>query len=181
MSVYKAKIDGKSKLIEYCESLGNQLSRHMDILKAMRESVLHNFDGFYVSYQPIISTKTKQVESVEALLRWTHPELGNISPTEFIPIAEETGLILNIGEFVLREGMAKCKEWVEQGYIHHLNINLSVNQIVCDDFIDTVKRIIDETGVNPSNIIFEITESIAIEDFKSINEKISKGSSARYC
>lgn len=174
MSVYKAKIDGKSKLIEYCESLGNQLSRHMDILKAMRESVLHDFDGFYVSYQPIISTKTKQVESVEALLRWTHPELGSISPNEFIPIAEETGLILNIGEFVLREGMAKCKEWVDQGYIHHLNINLSVNQIVCDDFIDTVKRIIDETGVNPSNIIFEITESIAIEDFKSINEKISQ-------
>ena len=172
MSVYKAKIDGKSRLIEYCESLGSQLSRHMDILKEMRESVLHNFDGFYVSYQPIISTRTKQVESVEALLRWTHPELGNIGPSEFIPIAEETGLILNIGEFVLREGMTKCREWVKQGYIRHLNINLSVNQIVCDDFIDTVKRIIDETGVNPNNIIFEITESIAIEDLKSINEKI---------
>lgn len=174
MSVYKAKIDGKSRLIEYRESFGSKLSRYMDIVKEMRESVLHDCEGFYVSYQPIVSAQTKQVESVEALLRWTHPELGNIGPNEFIPIAEDTGLILNIGEFVLREGMTKCKEWVKQGYIKHLNLNLSVNQMICDNFIETVKRIIDETGVNPRDIIFEITESIAIKDLRSMSEKISQ-------
>lgn len=174
MSVYKAKIDGKSRLIEYRESFGSKLSRHMDIVKEMRESVLHDFEGFYVSYQPIVSAKTKQVESVEALLRWNHPELGSIGPNEFIPIAEDTGLILNIGEFVLREGMKKCKEWVEQGYIKHLNINLSVNQMICNNFIETVKRIINETGVNPGDIVFEITESIAIKDLRSMSKKISQ-------
>ena len=174
MSVYKAKIDGKSRLIEYRESFGSKLSRHMDIVKEMRESVLHDFEGFYVSYQPIVSAQTKQVESVEALLRWNHPELGSIGPNEFIPIAEDTGLILNIGEFVLREGMKKCKEWVEQGYIKHLNINLSVNQMICNNFIETVKRIINETGVNPGDIVFEITESIAIKDLRSMSEKISQ-------
>ena len=174
MSVYKAKIDGKSRLIEYRESFGSKLSRYMDIVKEMRKSVLHDFEGFYVSYQPIVSAQTKQAESVEALLRWNHPELGSIGPNEFIPIAEDTGLILNIGEFVLREGMTKCKEWVEQGYIKHLNINLSVNQMICENFIETVKRIIDETGVNPRDIVFEITESIAIKDLRSMSEKISQ-------
>ncbi len=174
MSVYKAKIDGKSRLIEYRDSFGNSLSRHMDLVREMRESVLHDFEGFYVSYQPIVSAQTKQVESVEALLRWNHPELGGIGPNEFIPIAEDTGLILNIGEFVLREGMKKCKEWVNQGYIKHLNINLSVNQMVCENFIETVIKTINETGVDPVNIVFEITESIAIKDLRSMSDKVSQ-------
>lgn len=174
MSVYKAKIDGKSRLIEYRDSFGNSLSRRMDLVREMRESVLHDFEGFYVSYQPIVSAQTKQVESVEALLRWNHPELGRIGPNEFIPIAEDTGLILNIGEFVLREGMNKCKEWVKQGYIKHLNINLSVNQMVCDNFIETVIKTIKETGVDPVNIVFEITESIAIKDLRSMIDKVSR-------
>lgn len=174
MSVYKAKSEGKSRLIEYRDTFGSKISRHMDVVKAMRESVLNDLEGFYVAYQPIVSAKTKQVESVEALMRWKHPELGNIGPNEFIPIAEDTGLILALGEFVLREGMTKCKQWVDKGYIRHLNINLSVNQMVCDNFIDTVKRIIDETGVDPNSIVFEITESIAIKDINAMNEKIAQ-------
>lgn len=172
MSVYKAKIDGKGRLIEYKESFANSLTRYMDIVREMRTAVLNDCKGFYVSYQPIVSAQTKQPESAEALLRWRHPELGNISPGEFIPIAEDTGLIIPLGKFVLLEAMSKCREWCKQGFIKHMNINLSVEQMIRADFIETVKDAVSVTGVDPKTIVFEITESIAIKDLTVMNEII---------
>lgn len=174
MSVYKAKIDGRGRLIEYRESFANKLSRYMDIVREMRSAVMHDFEGFYVSYQPIVSAKTAQTESVEALLRWHHSELGNIGPSEFIPIAEDTGLIIPLGKFVLIEAMTKCKEWYKAGFIHRMNINLSVEQMIRADFISTVTSAVSETGVDPKTIVFEITESIAIKDLVVMNEILSE-------
>lgn len=112
-------------------------------------------------YQPQVDIVTGQIQGVEALLRWQHPSYGPISPAQFIPIAENTGLIIPIGEWVLRTACRQLKEWQNPGLSSlQIAVNLSSRQFFSQDLIETVKGILDETGLPPGDLELEVTESI---------------------
>ncbi|WP_223881976.1 EAL domain-containing protein [Niallia endozanthoxylica] len=115
----------------------------------------------YLVYQPQVNIVTGQIQGLEALVRWNHPKYGSISPAQFIPMAENTGLIIPIGEWVLRTACSQLKEWHHNGLPSlSMAVNLSSRQFYSQDLIDTVKAILLETGLPPGDLELEITESM---------------------
>ncbi|WP_379136311.1 EAL domain-containing protein [Paenibacillus sp. sgz500958] len=138
----------------------NEIINHKRVLEnALRHAVERNELELY--YQPKYDLITSRITGAEALSRWNHPERGTISPSEFIPIAEETGLIVSIGEWAIREACRQLKKWEEEFHsLLPLSINLSIRQFYDKNLIFKIMRILDETGVKPHYLELEITESI---------------------
>ncbi|MET0092506.1 MAG: EAL domain-containing protein, partial [Sedimenticola sp.] len=121
-------------------------------------------DEFQVYYQPQYSLADGQLVGAEALLRWKHSELGYVSPIKFIPLAESVGLILSIGEYVLRESCTQMKSWLEAGHaLGRIGVNVSGQQIQRGNFVQTVRNILEETGLEPQYLELEIAESFIME------------------
>ncbi|WP_426358122.1 EAL domain-containing protein [Pseudocolwellia sp. HL-MZ19] len=122
--------------------------------------------NFHLVYQPIINLETGLIQGFEALIRWQHPEKGLISPLTFIPIAEETGLIWDIGKWVLKEACKQTKKWhdMELGFYPNISVNLSTNQIRNADFLKMLDETIEDTGIDPKYLKLELTESVLIEN-----------------
>ncbi|MEI6045334.1 MAG: EAL domain-containing protein [Chloroflexota bacterium] len=122
-------------------------------------------DEFELYYQPQVSLQTGEIIGLEALIRWNHPDWGLVSPVRFIPIAEETGLIIPIGEWVLRTACAKAKAWQEAGFPSlRMAVNLSARQFTQSDLSQKVVSILAETGLAPQYLELELTESLVIQD-----------------
>ncbi|MDI4667394.1 EAL domain-containing protein, partial [Xanthobacter autotrophicus] len=119
-------------------------------------------------YQPQITIATGEIRSVEALLRWQHPELGSVSPAEFIPIAEDSGQILQIGEWVMRTALAQLQVWhgMGLGWLS-VAVNLSALQFRQPQLPELVSRILDETQLVPQRLELELTEGVAVDDPRS--------------
>lgn len=168
-AMYFAKKNGKNSYHFYTPDLNEKMIEKLEIENNLRHAVERN--EFMVYYQPKVHMRTGHITGVEALLRWKHPIKGMISPNEFIPIAEETKLIVPIGEWVLRNACEQNKIWQELGYPDvSVSVNLSVIQIQQPDFIQKVKRILNETGIKPSCLELEITENIIMENFELTND-----------
>jgi EAL domain-containing protein (putative c-di-GMP-specific phosphodiesterase class I) len=124
-----------------------------------------------------LNLQNHTVESVEALLRWHHPTRGLVPPVEFIPIAEETGLIVEIGRFVLRTACVQTKQW-QQAFEHARNLSVSVNvsaiQLHEEDFADVVESALQESGLHPTNLILELTESTLVSSSGSIDSALNR-------
>ncbi len=156
MNVGKTKGIGKYHLYE--ESMNEQVTSRLDMIKSLRKGIEQN--EFFLCYQPIISAATGRIECVEALVRWNHPFRGTVPPSEFIPLAEETGLIESLGEWVLTEACRQNKEWQDKGYPPiRVSVNISVRQLQRRGFIDNIRSILDKTGMSPDYLELEITES----------------------
>ncbi|HPT79257.1 MAG TPA: EAL domain-containing protein [Candidatus Atribacteria bacterium] len=156
MNVGKSR--GKSKYHLYEESMNEQVTSRLDMIKSLRKGIEQN--EFYLCYQPIISAKTGKIAGVEALVRWNHPFKGQVLPNEFIPLAEETGLIESLGEWVLTEACRQNKEWQDRGYEpFKVSVNISVRQVQRKGFIDSIQSILARTGLPPEFLELEITES----------------------
>ena len=122
-------------------------------------------DELDLHYQPQYRLGDGAVFGVEALLRWNNQELGPLAPTEFIPVAEESPLILSIGEWVLRKACQQAKVWLSQGIsLHHVAVNVSVIQLLHKGFCSMVAKVLDETGLPPRALQLELTESALISD-----------------
>lgn len=155
----------------------DQLVFENDLRKALERN------EFSVYYQPKVNIKTGTITGLEALVRWIHPEKGPISPEKFIPIAEETGLIIPIGYYVLKTACKQIVEWQKKGLPPlSVSVNLSTKQFMKSDLVDMIKQIIYETGVEPTLLELEITESMTIDikhaitvlnDLKSLGITIS--------
>ncbi|WP_423409394.1 EAL domain-containing protein [Heyndrickxia sp. MSNUG] len=158
-AMYLAKERGKNNFQFYTNQLHGLSSRKMELENGLRKALEQ--DQLVLHYQPQVNLETGKIIGVEALVRWQHPENGIISPGEFIPLAEETGLIVPLGKWVLQKASAQNKEWHDKGYSSiPISVNISVRQLQEDRFIDTVKQILDQTGLDPSYLDLEITESI---------------------
>lgn len=176
ITMYEAKKGGKNKVAIYSGDMDSQSSKRLDMEKHMRDGAHNNYEEFLVYYQPVVDIQLDGAPCVgaEALIRWNSPDLGFISPGEFIPLAEYLGLIIPIGTHVLRKACETCKHWNDSGHPKYkVNVNLSVVQLVQPDIVDIVKKAIDDTGIDPHNLTLEVTESLAINDMEKMKEVLS--------
>jgi diguanylate cyclase (GGDEF)-like protein len=175
-AMYRAKSSGRGCFKIYDDAMHKTVTERLQLESELRIAVER--EEFMVYYQPIVSVKDGRIAAAEALLRWNHPQHGIISPMEFIPIAEETGLISDIGEWILREACRQNKEWLDSGYQPLLmKVNISSRQIKEDNFSKLVMRVVEETGMPSQFLDLEITESIAMEkrSIKILNQLTDVG------
>jgi diguanylate cyclase (GGDEF)-like protein len=168
-AMYRAKELGKSR----CEVFDTSMLAAAEQRLVLESDLRHALDRqeLEVHYQPIVSLSEGRLTAFEALIRWRHPQRGLVFPAEFIPTAEETGLIVPIGAWVLREACQQLKAW-EQEFPGTadlvMNVNLSARQCIHPDLMADVRRILDETGVRPSRVKLEITEGVVLESSETV-------------
>jgi len=159
IAMYSAKENGKNNFQNYTSALNQLNSRRMEIELGIRRALENN--EFTLVYQPQVNLKTTKIIGFEALIRWKHPEHGDISPAEFIPVAEETGLIVPIGKWVLTTASRQCKQWLNMGFpLHRMAVNVSAIQFREKDFVHCVKQVLESTELDPQCLELEITESV---------------------
>ncbi|MHC4128046.1 MAG: putative bifunctional diguanylate cyclase/phosphodiesterase [Planctomycetota bacterium] len=174
-AMYQAKSSGKARHVVFDEHMHSEVIQRLNLEKELRRAA--DQDEFTLNYQPIVSLATAQVRGFEALIRWNHPERGVISPAQFIGLAEELGLILPIGDWVLREACLQLRRWQQerQGLSPlSMTVNLSKKQLTHPDLVASVDALIKEVGVKPSSIVLEITESTIMDNFDAITPVLSE-------
>lgn len=168
-AMYRAKALGKSQYQVFDAAMHDAALRLLQLETDLRRAV--DAQEFVLHYQPIVALSTGKIVGFEALLRWQHSQQGLISPAEFIPIAEETGLILAIGEWVIRTACHQLHNWQQQGLVDQqfsISINLSARQFVQSDLIQQIDQILSETQINPTQLKLEITESVIMNNTKLV-------------
>ncbi|GAE94434.1 diguanylate cyclase/phosphodiesterase [Gracilibacillus boraciitolerans JCM 21714] len=160
--MYHAKRNGKNNFQFYCDSMHSKIQGNVEMESLLRKAITNK--EFILLYQPQINANSKTIRGVEALIRWNNKELGMISPAEFIPLAEESGLIVPIGEWVLKEACQQIKAWHQQGLPKFpVSVNLSIRQFYQHDLVPTIQQILEEADVDPKYLELEITESMAMD------------------
>ena len=163
VAMYGAKKRGKGCYQIYSSKMDENSIRRYRIEELLRSAIEN--DELLLHFQPQMNLDTGLLESVEALVRWNSKELGFVSPGDFIPLAEDSGLIVPIGEWVLKTACNRAKQWIDEGVpLLRVAVNISVIEFMRPDFVNMVNRIVGESGLDPSNVELEITESILIED-----------------
>jgi len=176
IAMYEAKKSGKNRMSVYADGIDSASGKRLDMEKNMRDATNSGFKEFEVYYQPIVDITKPGTPCIgaEALVRWNSQEMGFISPGEFIPLAEYLGLINPIGNYVLYDACVECRRWNDNGYPdHHVNVNLSVVQLLQNEIVEIVDKTIKETGINPHNLTLEVTESLAINDMERMKAILS--------
>ena len=161
IALYQAKRGGKNTFRFFSEELNNITREHMALEHALRHALANN--ELMLLYQPKICLKSGRVTGVEALIRWNSPDFGLVSPIRFIPIAEETHVIIEIGEWVLRSACRQQITWKQQGLDISMAVNLSAVQFKSPILISQISSILDETSIHPERLELELTESALIE------------------
>lgn len=161
LALYSAKGGGRGQFRFYSSDLRDKASYRHQIEADLRDAIAR--DELEMHYQPIVDVKTHQVSCVEALMRWNHTDRGMISPGDFIPVAEDVGLIRELGEWALNKVCETVQTW--PGDVRAA-VNVSAVQFVSDDFVEIVKQALQTTGIKPSRVELEITESVFVGDIE---------------
>lgn len=168
-----AKRIGKNSYKFFELSMEKEIQEKVELQKELRQAVANK--ELQVFYQPKINVNTGEIEGMEALVRWKHSKKGYIPPSKFIPLAEQTGIITEIGQFVLEKACVQNKIWQNLGYKPvKVAVNLSVRQLRGNSFINFTKKVLKDTQLDPKWIEFEITESMVMENFKQTKELLNK-------
>jgi len=172
-ALHRAKFTGKTKFFMFDTFIQNELLKHMELESGLRNALENN--ELYLAYQPQISLASHKIAGLEALVRWNNPRKGNISPADFIPVAEETGQIDAIGVFVINAVVAFIKRAETVGHNDFtVSVNVSVKQLHDEDFVKKIIRILLLGDVKPARIALEITESFMIEDLDPVIERLNE-------
>jgi diguanylate cyclase (GGDEF)-like protein/PAS domain S-box-containing protein len=170
IAMYRAKECGKNRFL-YFE---NHMARNMKISYAMKSgfksSILNQ--EFYLCFQPMLDLRTNKIVTVEALIRWRHPKIGLIGPVDFIPVAEQTRLIIPLGEWVIEEACRQIKAWHEMNYMITVSVNVSAVQLHQPDFSKMVSNILMKYKLEPELLELEMTESVFIGNDQTVDNNI---------
>lgn len=164
-AMYEAKVAGKGRYALFDVSMRQRVQNRLNLETDLRKAL--DAQQLYLVYQPIVSLDTMEIEAFEALVRWEHPERGGIPPADFIPIAEDTGLIMPLGEWVLREACSQFARWRQEkadAVSQVISVNLSRSQLVLSDLPTVIQTVLRETGLPPSCLQLEVTESTIMRD-----------------
>ncbi|WP_284301455.1 EAL domain-containing protein [Thalassotalea loyana] len=166
-AMYKAKRTGKNNIQFYTKDMDEKAQKRRMLEIELRKAILQN--EFTLFFQPIHDITSNRVSSAEALIRWEHPDRGIISPGDFIPVAENIGVITEIGDWVLQEACAKAKQWLTL-YKNppKVSVNISSSQLHRQDFLSKLKLVLDRTELPPEYLVLEMTESLLIEEDKFV-------------
>lgn len=161
-AMYQAKSQGKNRYVVYTSELLVNKMEELRLETDLRKALDH--DEFVLHYQPQVNHKTGELAGLEALIRWHHPKLGLLYPDKFIKLAEESGLITQIGEWVINEACTQNKKWQDSGMKPiKMAINLSTQQFITRDLVNFVKEVLGRTALDPEYLVVEITENMAME------------------
>lgn len=165
----RSKLQGGNRIKFYSTEMNEQALFRLEIESYLRKALQK--DEFYLLYQPLLDLNTGRLYGSEALIRWEHPKLGIVPPSEFISLAEETGLIYEIGQWVLKTACRQNKLWHDDGYDDLIiSVNVSANQFQAQNFVEEVKEALQETGLAPEFLNLELTESIML---RNINHTVT--------
>lgn len=172
-AMYYSKEKGKNTYQFYTYELDKSISKKLELETELSKAL--ESDQFLIYYQPQVDTLNGCIIGAEALLRWKHPEYGFISPGEFIPVAEESGIIVELGLWVLRNACAQAKRWHDEGYTGlKVGVNIAPAQIQQENFVGLVSAVLKETGLKPEFLDLEITESASFQNEAEVIQKLNE-------
>lgn len=181
IALYRAKAKGKANYEVFDDEMHTEVVERLQLETDLRQAIYQLKDAaepqFQVYYQPIVETRTLRLIGVEALIRWHHPSLGTVSPGQFIPIAEETGLIVLLGDWVLWQSCQQMRDWQNQFPSQdslRISVNLSTRQFLQPDLSDRIADILQETGLDPRCLDLEITEGLLVSDRTSMQRRLDQ-------
>lgn len=173
MAMYAAKECGRNQYCFFLPAMSEAIQAHMTFSQNLKTALAEN--QFILYYQPIIDMRTGELRKLEALIRWEHPELGLVPPSEYIPFAEDSGLIVDIGEWVFYAAVQQAKEWQAQGYGYQLSVNVSPVQFYGNGLdVEKWVNIIQEAGLDSSSVVIEITERLLLDENPIIIQNLTQ-------
>ncbi len=172
IALYQAKASGKNRYVVFAPEMHAAVLDHRQLELDLRAAL--DLDEFFLVYQPICSLETRAVTGVEALLRWRHPIRGVVYPDFFIPLLEETGMIVDVGRWVLRTACAQAAIWRDHGYELDLSVNVSAKQLDHDSFVGDVRDALQDSGIGARSLILEITESVAMRNAEDTAARLAE-------
>jgi len=173
IAMYQAKAAGRNQYYFFTEEINANAQARMNMELDLHRAIER--EEFSIHYQPIIDLSSERISGLEALVRWHHPEHGWIEPDKFIPLAEETGLINPIGEWILKTACQQGQQWLEEGMPPLvISVNLSSRQMMSGHMIDILEKILDETKYPTEFLVLEITESLLLEDTATTTQQLHK-------
>lgn len=173
--MYQAKKAGRDTTRFYKQKMDEWIKRRLGLENGLRDAIENG--ELEIHYQPIVEFSTSKLIGAEALLRWNSETFGNVYPDEFIPIAEESGLIITIGEWVLQNAINQFVLWQDMFKdveLKKIAINISVHQFDNPEFLNQVDRILKSSGIKPQNLELELVESIIVKDVETVREKMQE-------
>jgi diguanylate cyclase (GGDEF)-like protein len=162
IAMYRAKWDGKNRFVVFESAMQDDVQTRMELEMDLREALEQ--DQFFLVYQPTFDLQKMSPTGVEALLRWNSPARGVVQPDDFVPLLEETGLITEVGRWVLKEATRQSAIWRAAGFPISVSVNVSARQLDTDEFVDDVRDALRESGIDPAALTIEITETTIMRD-----------------
>jgi diguanylate cyclase (GGDEF)-like protein len=172
IAMYRAKWDGKNRYVVFESGMQDAMQNNMELEMDLREA-LENGE-FFLAYQPTFDLSDMSPTGLEALIRWRHPVRGVVQPDDFIPMLEETGLITDIGKWVLEEACAQAATWREAGYPIAMAVNVSGRQLDTDRLIEDIRGALSSSGLDPSALTIEITETTLMRNIEETARRLSE-------
>jgi len=172
IAMYSSKKAGKNTYRFFHAEMQEKAHQRLRIEKGLRQAIK---DSHFVLFYQCQYTAEKELLGMEALIRWQHPEQGQIQPNDFIPIADESGLIVVIGEIIIRQVCAQIKQWESKGYVvPHISINVSPKQFAQTNFVESISDICQKSAVPSSQLVLELTEATIIHDIEDTINKMNQ-------
>jgi diguanylate cyclase (GGDEF)-like protein/PAS domain S-box-containing protein len=170
IALYRAKASGKNCAALFEPDMKSAVLDRLGLTMDLRAAL--EADQFFLVYQPVFDLDNVTVCGVEALIRWRHPTRGVVSPTDFVPMLEETGMIVDVGRWVLQEACLQAATWQQRGYHLTMSVNVSARQLETDGFLHDVRTALMVSGVEPASLVIEITETAIIRDADAVRDRL---------
>jgi diguanylate cyclase (GGDEF)-like protein/PAS domain S-box-containing protein len=171
VALYRAKSSGKRRTAVFEPSMVSEVKSRFQLEADLRDAL--EMEQFFLVYQPVVQLATGQIHGVEALLRWRHPERGLVAPAEFIPTLEESGLILAVGDWVLREATMQTAHWQRMGLPLDTAINVSARQLDSEGLVTSLRESLETSLLHPSSLIVEVTETVLADDPEATAKRLA--------